>query len=214
MKPEVSQSLKDKTLVMVVGPSAIGKSTLMNEAVRQHRDFSYVRSFTTREKRTGEASHYKFIGREKALELQTGGQTVTYFEHPTTHDIYGTTVASFPNHYNLLDTLSGSVLGYRGLPFKRTVTISLTAPPEQWRQWFLSRYPEPSDEANKRLSEAVLSINWSLKDQQTYWLNNPRDQVTETAKKLTHFVIEQPPRGVSPEEPHAILGLIERGVWT
>lgn len=209
-----AETLHDKTLVMVVGPSAIGKSTLMNEAVRQHADFGYVRSFTTREQRPGETSHYEFISQEDARALRENGQAITYFEHPTTHDAYGTTARSFPARYNLLDTLSGSVGGYRGLPFERTVTVSLTAPPEQWQQWFLSRYPTPSEEARKRLGEAVLSINWSLMDEQTYWLSNPKGRVAETANTLVNIATVRPPRTTPPAEPRAMLDLIERGIWS
>lgn len=165
--------LSQKTLVMIVGPAAVGKSTLMNEIVRQDsKTFGYVRSFTTRSRRPGEAAHYNFISREEALSLQQTGRTVTYFEHPTTHDLYGTTPASYIAQINLLDTLSGSVDDYRKLPFTRTVTISLTTPAVQWKDWFLQRYPEPSDEAIKRLAEAKRSIMWSLGDSETLWLIN------------------------------------------
>ena len=206
------ESLKAKTLVMIVGPTAIGKSTLMNETVAHDDEFSYVRSFTTRRKRPDEVSHYDFISRNEFEDLRQNGQTITYFEHPTTHDVYGTTAASFPNRYNLLDTLSGSVQSYRDLPFKDTVTVSLTAPIDQWQEWFLGRYPEPNEEAKKRLGEAVLSINWSLSDKQASWLNNPKGQVAMTAAKLIDTVIDRP-ETPQPPEPHAMLELIERGVW-
>lgn len=165
--------LSKKTLVMIVGPAAIGKSTLMNEIVRQKPEsYGYVKSFTTRSRRPGETTHYDFISREKALSLNQSGKTITYLDHPTTHDLYGTTAASYTAPTNLLDTLSGSVEGYRKLPFARTVTISVTTPAAQWKQWFLARYPEPSDEALKRLAEAKQSITWSLQDQETLWLIN------------------------------------------
>lgn len=165
--------LSQKTLVMIVGPAAIGKSTLMNEIVRQDsKTFGYVKSFTTRSRRPGETAHYNFISREEALSLQQTGRTVTYFEHPTTHDLYGTTPASYIAQINLLDTLSGSVDDYRKLPFTHTLTIGLTAPVEQWKEWFLQRYPEPFDEAIKRLAEAKRSIMWSLGDPETFWLIN------------------------------------------
>lgn len=208
-----SEILQNKTLVMLVGPSAVGKSTLMNETVAQTTDFSYVRSFTTRAQRPGEMSHYNFIGQAEAEALHEDGRTITYFEHPTTHDIYGTTAASYPNRYNLLDTLSGSVETYRKLPFERFVTIALTAPAEEWREWFLSRYPQASEEAKKRLGEAVLSINWSLADRNTCWLSNPSGQVDSTAAKLIDIVVNQPTPNETPPEPRAMLEVIERGVW-
>jgi guanylate kinase len=208
----MKSELATKTLVMIVGPSAIGKSTIMEEVVRLNPDFSYVRSFTTRKKRPGEKSHYKFMDRDTVIDIHQKRQTVTYFEHPTTHDIYGTTVESYPSSYNLLDTLSGAVQGYRDLPFKRTVTISLTAPSDEWQKWFLSRYPESSDEATKRLDEAALSINWSLQDADSYWITNSTGNIRKVAQELIDIVLHQPPITQS-SHPHAMLELIERGVW-
>ena len=182
------EELSHKTLVMIVGPSAIGKSTLMNEIVRQNPvTYGYVKSFTTRARRPGETAHYDFISKDDALSLDRAGKTVTYFEHPTTHDLYGTTAASYVAPYNLLDTLSGSVKGYRNLPFVETRTISLTAPAEQWKQWFLARYPEPSDEATKRLAEAKQSITWSLQDPETRWLIND-DTIENVAARFTDII--------------------------
>lgn len=207
------ESLHHKTLVMIVGPSAIGKSTLMNEVVRQHPEFSYVRSFTTRAKRAGEESHYDFIDKTTALGLKESGKTVTFFEHPTTGDIYGTTAASFPNRYNLLDTLSDTVAQYSLLPFKQAVTITLTAQPAEWQAWFLERYPAQTAEATKRLAEASLSINWSLNHPETYWLENPANKIAETAAKLIDIVTNQPSHTSIDDTPRAMLELIERGIW-
>lgn len=207
------ETLRDKTLIMIVGPSAIGKSTLMNEVVSQNSDFSYVRSFTTRSKRPGEESHYQFIDRETALALRSSGRTVTYFEHPTTSDLYGTTSESFPAQYNLLDALSSSVHSYRNLPFNQTITVSLAAQTSEWQQWFLARYPNPSNEALQRLNEAKLSIEWSLNDPETYWLVNQADGIEQTATKLISMVTNQSSQQQVPDEPRQILELIEKGIW-
>lgn len=208
-----TESLGDKTLVMIVGPSAIGKSTLMNEMVRLDDDFAYVRSFKTRAPRPGEQSNYDFIDRQAAEDLLSTGQAVTYFEHPTTHDIYGTTGDSYPGRFNLLDTLSGSVDGYRKLPFADTVTISLTAPVDEWRQWFIDRYPTASPEAEKRLAEAALSITWSLEDDQVHWITNTAGNITETAAAAISLTLDPPAVPSIPEEPRAMLELIQGGIW-
>lgn len=199
---------------MIVGPSAIGKSTLMNEMVRMRDDFAYVRSFTTRSKRPGEASYYDFITRDQALTIRENDEAITYVEHPTTHDLYGTTVASYPKRYNLLDTLSGSVVKYRSLPFKSTITIAVTAEPNEWRQWFLSRYPEPSPEAEKRLIEAKSSIEWALEDSSTYWVVNTPSNPQQGAKHIIDIVTEPNFAVTAPHEmPYAMLKLIEEGIW-
>lgn len=208
------ETLSEKTLVMLVGPSAIGKSTIMNEIIKTDKNFAYTKAFTTRQPRIGEQTHYTFISRQEATELQEAGQAITYIEHPTTHHIYGTTLESYPKRYNLLDTLSGSVAMYRALPFERTVTAAITAPSEQWQKWFLNRYPETTEEAKKRLDEAELSINWALSDPETYWvINREGATLQEAVAKIIDIILNLPVKSRTPDEPYAMLELIKKGVW-
>ena len=205
--------LESKTLIMLVGPSAIGKSTLMNEMATLHDDFAYVRAFTTRPPRPGEKGHYRFIDQEAAQRLKEEGRAITYVEHPTTQAVYGTTIESFPKQYNLLDTLSGSVHEYRSLPFKATVTLTVTAPINEWHQWFISRYPDKTPEAEKRLAEAILSIEWALQDPQTYWITNQEGSVSETAQKAIDTVLHPPQERDVPPWPRAMLHHIKEELW-
>lgn len=186
------EQLASKTLVMIVGPSGVGKSTIMHAATRLSAEFAYVRSFTTRPQRSPSDNTYDFLTRREVEALQARGEVLMSFEHPTTRDLYGETAASYPATYNLLDTMSGSVAPHRTLPFERTITISLTAPAELWRQRFLGRYPEPNDEAAKRLAEARQSIAWSLvQTHDHHWLVN--DAAPEViARKLIDITQGEP----------------------
>jgi len=209
------ESLRDKTLVMIVGPSATGKSTIMTAATQLRDDFSYVKAFTTRAPREGDSGTYTYLTKEQAEELHSRGETVTYVAFPTTGMIYGTTVESYQNTYNLLDTLANSVETYRLLPFDRTVTISLTANADDWRKWFTERYPEPSDEALKRLQEAKLSIEWSLaQDKDHHWLVNQPGQTEAVAKNLIDIVMGVTKEQNTPAYPHEMLELVEKGMWS
>ena len=182
---EPAARLHNKTLVMIVGPTAIGKSTIMKEVVRIDSNFSYARTFTTRERRPGEMSSYRHISDAQARQIRDSGQAFTFLEHPTTGLIYGTDCESFSNRYTLLDTLSYSVEQYRALPFMRTVTISITASPEDWRSWLLERFPEPSTERDKRLLEAKQSIEWSLSQTSDHhWVVNHEGSLPAIAKQI------------------------------
>lgn len=184
-------NLADKVLVMIVGPSAIGKSTLMNEVVRQNSEFGRVKSFTTRPPRDNdEPNQYFYLSTDEAKQLQKESKAITYAVYPTTGQIYGTIADSYQFPYNLLDTLSGSVEEYRKLPFKKTVTISLTATPHQWHDWLLERYPEPSEERTKRLLEAKQSINWSLSQTSDHhWVLNEVGKQAETAQLVIKIAL-------------------------
>lgn len=206
--------LSAKTLVMLVGPSCIGKSTLMNEVVRLNSEFGRVTGFTTRAPRPNdEPGQYRYYSNDEVEQKAAEGELVQSATSPTTGVIYGTEPQDYPAAYNLKDILANAVGDFRTLPFAQTVTISLTAPAEQWHGWFLSRYPEKSDEAIWRLEEAKLSINSSLDDPETYWLENPAEQIPETVAALINIVLDQPPKLSAPQEPRVMLELIEEGIW-
>jgi guanylate kinase len=191
------ESLHDKTLVMIVGPSSIGKSTLMHKSAQSDERFTYVQSFTTRPPRPGEHSTYLHITDEEAEQIRASGNAVTFFMHPTTGVTYGTISDSYKSEFNLLDTLSGTVEKYRSLPFKRTVTISVTTDPENWMQWLDKRYPPKSIERVKRIKEAIGSIEWSLaQDYEHGWIVNEPDNVAKAARKLIKLTIDSNPANI------------------
>lgn len=207
-------SLQDKTLIMLVGPSAVGKSKLMNEVVRQSSDFGRITGFTTRAPRPDdEPGQYRYYSKDDVRQKNTAGKLTQYVEFPTTGHFYGTEPHDYPAKYNLKDTLANAVDDYRRLPFERIITVSLTAPVEQWQMWFLSRYPHPSDEALQRLEEARLSIQWSLSDPQTHWINNVDGHISDVATRLIELATSRPAHYDAPPHPHAILELIKGGLW-
>lgn len=206
--------LRDKTLIMLVGPSAIGKSTLMNEVVSIRSDFGRTTGFTTRDPRPNdEPGQYRYLTKDDVQKKIAQKSLIQYAVFPTTGQIYGTETIDYPSKYNLKDILANAVADFRALPFARTVTISLAAPAEQWQQWFLARYPKPSQEAKMRLEEAKLSIEWSLQDEQTHWLINSEQHLKSAAAQLVNIATHDINPATPPNEPHDMLELIEKGVW-
>ncbi len=182
--------LENKTLVMIVGPAAIGKSTLMNEVCAQNDDFGRVSGFTTRQPRDNdEPGLYRYLSNEQASALIDQPETVQYAIHPTTSAIYGTQHNDYPKPFNLLDTLSNVADELRDLPFERTVIVSLTTDANTWKQWLLERYPHPSGERTKRIKEAIISIQWSLaQTSHHYWIVNTPGQLNLNARRLISVV--------------------------
>lgn len=200
-------SLSEKTLVMIVGPTAVGKSSLMNEVVTLDADFARVSGFTTREPRSNdEPGLYRYLTNAAARQLIEHGEVVQFAIHPTTGDMYGTQPQDYPRQFNLLDTLSTVVAGMQALPFKNTVTISLTTDPSAWRNWLLTRYPEAGEERTKRLQEAVQSIEWSLaQTSQHFWLVNHPNDLHKTASELIAVVRGQSEPSNPPAEAAELL---------
>lgn len=205
--------LNSKTLVMLVGPTATGKSTIINAATQINPDFSYVQSFTSRTQRDVNDNGYMFLPIEQARFLQESGQAVTFVEHPTTGDLYGTTTDSYKTAYCVLDTLFNTVPTYRSLPFKQTIVISITVPPEQWRNYFLTRFPYESEDGKKRLEEARLSTQWSLSQSSDhYWVVND-GSATEVAKKMIAIAQGSSKGDVGEPIARELLTLLGTNLW-
>lgn len=212
-QPHSFPELANKTLVMLVGPTATGKSTVIAATNRLDTSFSYVQSFTSRAQRDLNDNSYMFLPAEQAKRLHESGQTVTFIEHPTTGDIYGTTESSYRTEYCVLDTLFNSVNDYRSLPFSRTIAISITVPADTWVHYFLIRFPVESEEGKKRLEEARLSIQWSLAQTSDHaWVIN--DGAPDEAARKVIAVARGGSKGDDgADTARQLLAKIDQGVW-
>mgnify|MGYP000851034926 FL=1 len=181
--------LGSKTLVMIIAPSATGKSTVMDTVAAINDDFERVRGFTTRDPRPNDGpNQFFYLTKEELEQKRAAGELITEVTFPATGQVYGTLPESYNGHYCLLETLANSVDDYRALPFERTVTVSLTIPLDRWIGWFHERYPTHNEDAKKRLKKAIMSIQWSLAQTSNhYWLVNDGTP-DEVAERLIDIV--------------------------
>lgn len=182
---EIAAQLQTKTLAMIVGPTATGKSYLMHQAAARDHEIGRVKDFTTRPARDddqpGAFEYHPHDDQHVSAYLDKihRQDVVQYMVHPTTGMLYGSELAGYPAQYNFLETISNVVTVLRLLPFERTVVIGVVVELEQWKEWFRNRYSEPSTDRTKRLQEAVTSLEW-LTD--------------ATHADLIHWVINSPTR--------------------
>lgn len=191
---EICAKLSEKTLVMVVGPVAIGKSFLMNHVAEAEPDFSRVSVFTTREHRSDdEPGMFHCIPHDnenldKLLGKIERREVVQYAVHPTSGRIYGSEITDHPNMFNMLPTLSSVVEHLRSLPFKNTVVVGLAAEPSAWKQRIDERYPTESAERTKRLKEAVASIDWLLENSYVKMIDNTSENPATAVQSIVNIV--------------------------
>jgi guanylate kinase len=186
--------LGDKTLVMLVSPSAMGKSTIVHQMLARDTRFRRVRGFTTRSARPNdEPRQFFYFTPDEVAAKRDAGEVITEVTFPGSQRTYGTIAESFSGDYCVLETLANSVEQYRSTGFGRTVTISLTTHAASWRARFLERYPKPTETALQRVDEARLSIQWSLSQTTGHaWLIN--DSSPESvARRLIDIVTTNSP---------------------
>lgn len=77
-------------LIILTGPSGVGKGTLMRSLLQRHSDLHYSVSVTTRPPRPGEidGKHYHFISRGEFEKLVAAGELLEWAEYAGNY--YGT----------------------------------------------------------------------------------------------------------------------------
>lgn len=204
------EPLAEKILVMVVGPTAVGKSTVMNRVVELDSQFGRVSGFTTRDKRSSdEVGLYRYVSRQEAERIIGSDQLVQYALNPANDQVYGTEQNDYTDTFNMKDTLSTAVENFMKLPFERHMVVSLTVAVESWLQWLNERHPKGSPERKTRLQEAKRSIEWSLAQHKNHsWIVNDPHDVTTAATSLISAVRSNGSADI-PDQPRKMLAAID-----
>lgn len=203
---QVAAELQTKTLIMLVGPTCVGKTTIMQEVVQTDKHFAITGTFTTRERREDDHSkNYAYIphndqGIAQVYDMVKSGKAVQYALHPTSGRIYGSDISHYPKEFDMLDTLSAAVANIEQLPARKTVVIGVAVAPEHWRQWFGIRFPAGHPDRHKRLLEAIQSLQWLLDRPEgtMHWVVNAPNELAEAAQRIIAIstgVAEDDPTG-------------------
>lgn len=190
LSPKIRDQLAKKILVPLVGPSSVGKTTIMRAIVENDSEFHRSSGFSTRPMRDGEEPDtYRFLEntnneRTKILQQFERGELVQFAIHPTTGFLYGTNLADYQGKYNLLDTLSSEVVNFQALGFAACQTIMIVASPNDWQARFDSRHFS-DDEAAKRITEGFNSIHWGFEQENgVRWVENKEGGLAETVEHI------------------------------
>lgn len=193
--PEIADQLRNITMAPIIGPFAIGKTTVMDAACSEFADVGRIHSFTTRDMREGEdPATYDFIDHSESnlralRDAAQAGKLVQFTVHPTGR-VYGSWQDAYRHPYSLLDTMPQALGPLLALPFRDIVKVSLVAAPRQWTSRVQERLVSSgSNDVRKRLVEGISSLEWSL-DQgaDLMWLDNSLRTPDATASQLIGII--------------------------
>lgn len=208
---EVVGQIKNVELVIVVGPSGVGKSILIKKSGIQ-----LVPSDTTRSARSGEVDGQDMIFRSDyqqiLSELNNGDFVQTAIG--SGGDFYATRASSYPKSgLAAMPVMSDVVPIFRNLGFKKTTTIFIVPPSfEEWMRR-MGSHDLAKEQLSKRLSEAKTSFEFALNDQQILFIFN--DNLDEALKQILELLkgkIDKPRESKAKEQAQKIYAQLIKSI--
>lgn len=192
---EVSRALQNKVFVGIIGPIAVGKSTVITEVEKLDPTFREISGLTTRDKRPDDIPHTfrKYLPHTPAslkelLAKQTRGELVQHTVHRQTGFVYASELEDYPAEYCITPILSSNVANTAQLPFRDTRFVSLICRSSEWFRRFNDREKDMTRaDISKRLVEACVSLEWSLENKDTVWVRNKDDKQRSAAAHIIAY---------------------------
>lgn len=182
--PEVLQKIQRLKLLIIIGPSGVGKTTIINAL-----GLPYVPSDNSRPRRPEEREGVDYFFRqdyERVIkEIKTGKFVQVAID--SGGDLKATRASSYPESGMATMAVVADVVPYfRDLGFGQTVSIFITPPSyEEWMRR-LDVHDLSEEHKNKRLAEASRSFSFALNDKQTHFILN--DNISDAANQINDLV--------------------------
>lgn len=185
----VLDGLKEVSFIGVVGPTAVGKSTVVKRAKELDDSLHIVLTTTSRRPRPGERDgvDYHFRSREEVLARIERKEFVQvppsllgdlYASAPEDYSVHGTSV---------LAVIAEAVPTMRQLPFHDNRTVFILPPDYATWQQRIVRHNFTPEQLQKRLAEAGTSLQFACDDSEVVFvLNDDIDVAAESFVALMH----------------------------
>lgn len=184
--PEVLAHITGVRLLMVIGPTGVGKTTLINQL-----GITYVPSDTTRLPRPGERSGVDMIFLSDYAKVISDIQAGKFVQVAlgAAGDLYATSASSYPaSGWATMPVMADVVPLFRVLGFGNTLSAFITPP--NYTEWMrrLGGHLE-KETLDRRLDEAKRSLEFALGDSQTHFVLN--DQVGPAVAQIKQLLTGQ-----------------------
>jgi guanylate kinase len=202
--PAILQKLSSLNLLMIIGPSGVGKTSVINRLGLQ-----YIPSETTRAPRPGEQEGLDFYFRRDydqiASELKSGQFIQVAVD--SGGELKATKASYYPDSGTVVMAIVTDVVPImRRLGFKKTISAFITPPSyEEWIRRLRGHNFEQS-QLGKRLAEAKRSLTFALNDKEMHFvLNDELDRAVLQAKALVGGQIDGPREQIARRAAQKIL---------
>lgn len=190
--PYVLERLRQVNLVAVVGPTAVGKSTLIAAALEHEPSLHLVLSHLSRDPRPGEQEGVDahFETREAMEARMAAGGYVQ-----VAPSVFGDLYATAPEDYNpagsmVCPIISQAMPSFRALPFKSLRSIFVVPPDYETWQTRIHAHGLTPQQLQRRLVEAEHSLIYGLEDETTHLVIN--DSLTVAIEDFITLALDNP----------------------
>jgi guanylate kinase len=181
---DVANHIKNLDLLMVIGPSGVGKTAIIN---RMH--LNYIISDTTRKPRPDEKEGVDYYFREdfdQIVQEMKDGRFVQVAVD-SGGDLKATRDSAYPDTGIAVMALMASVVpSHRQLGFRKTLSVFITPPSfEEWMQR-LDVHNLSAEQQALRLAEAARSLEFALNDKEVHLILN--DDIIEAVNQTKNVL--------------------------
>jgi guanylate kinase len=181
---DVANHIKNLDLLMVIGPSGVGKTAIINRL-----NLKYIISDTTREPRPDEKEGVDYFFRQdydQIVEEMKNGRFVQVAVD-SGGDLKATRDNAYPDSgIAVMAVIAGVVPSYRQLGFRKTISVFITPPSfEEWMQR-LDVHNLTAEQQALRLSEAARSLEFALNDKEIHLILN--DDIVEAVNQTKNVL--------------------------
>jgi guanylate kinase len=188
---DVANHIKNLDLLMVIGPSGVGKTAIINRL-----NLKYIISDTTRDRRPDEKEGVYYYFRQdygQIIEEIKNGRFVQVAVD-SGGDLKATRDSTYPDSgIAVMAVVAGVVPNFRQLGFRKTISVFITPPSfEEWMQR-LDVHNLSAEQQAMRLSEAARSLEFALNDKEVHLILNDNivEAVNQTKNSLEGIVDQE-----------------------
>ncbi|MFA5479190.1 MAG: guanylate kinase [Candidatus Muiribacteriota bacterium] len=184
--------MKSKGMIIVItGPSGVGKTTLSNRLVKEYDDIDFSVSVTTRNPRSNETdkAEYEFVSDDKFRAMIADNE---FAEWASVHgNLYGTKRSTLKNALEAGKNILLEIDVQGGLQIKGqfpldTVMIFI-APPDhnELKRRLVGRNTDPDDVIERRLFNALKEMLY-IDNYEYFVVNDNLDEAYDTVERIIY----------------------------
>jgi guanylate kinase len=190
--PQVLNSLNQIDFAALVGPTAVGKTTLIKAAVAQEPRLHMLVAGASRAPRPDEQEGVDFhFGTLADMSARANNREYVTVVVGATSDLYTTALEDYaPGKTTIMAVLAHAMPVFRALPYRSFHTIFVVPPDVATWHERLNEHSFTPEQLAQRLREAEISLSFALEDYDTRFLVN--DDLAAATKDLITLALGEP----------------------